>query len=233
MDTKSTQTSSGYNSTVHLRKSSGITAGGGGDAGGSLTLLSRKFLLTYWEKRGKEKGKMEKKRKKIKKEVKRWKGGKFKIGGRKVTKLGEDLFFFFFFASHFSKRLKFVLGVPQCEFSTEKKHFKPGKFQENMTLPLLKNIPLMPLMKGWSLYILCYGLIATEVLRKRTSCPSNQFKQIQETHMGLQRQHTIGLYATKFEWKSTYIWLHIQQVLWNHVYCFSFKLRRVNCGRVL
>ena len=36
-------------------------------------------------------------------------GGKFKIEGGKVTKLGEDLSF----ASHFLKPLKLVLGLPK------------------------------------------------------------------------------------------------------------------------
>ena len=42
----------------------------------------------------------------------------------KVIKRGEDLFFFAF---HFWKRRKFVLGLPKWEFSTGKKHFTPGK----------------------------------------------------------------------------------------------------------
>ena len=34
---------------------------------------------------------------------------------------------FFFFAFHFSKPLKFVFGLPKCEFSTGKKAFHTGK----------------------------------------------------------------------------------------------------------
>ena len=49
-------------------------------------------------------------------------------------KLGEDLFFFFF-ASHFSKPLKFVLGLPKWKFSNGKKYFMPGKKSEKITLP--------------------------------------------------------------------------------------------------
>ena len=41
--------------------------------------------------------------------------------------------------------LKFVLGLPKWEISTGKKLFTPGKKSEKITLPPLKNIPLMPL----------------------------------------------------------------------------------------
>ena len=106
---------------------SGVTGRG---AGVPRRLLTRKFLLTYWEKRGKEKKrkgvKIEKKRRKIVKgKVENCKG---KCGN--VTKWGEwgegicfcfcfcfgvfvffFVFLFFFFASHFSKPLKFVLDL--------------------------------------------------------------------------------------------------------------------------
>ena len=60
---------------------------------------------------------------------------KLEIKPGKAIKRGEDLFFlfiyliffFFFFAFHFWKRRKFVLGLPNCEFSTGKKHFTPGE----------------------------------------------------------------------------------------------------------
>ena len=55
--------------------------------------------------------------------------------GGKVTKGGGDLFFFFFFCFYFSKPLKFVLGLPKWKFSTGKKHFTPGKNQENDFAP--------------------------------------------------------------------------------------------------
>ena len=49
------------------------------------------------------------------------------------------LFFFFFFAFHFSKPLKFVLGLPKWEFSIGEKHFTPGKKnQEKWLCPLWK-----------------------------------------------------------------------------------------------
>ena len=57
---------------------------------------------------------------------------------------GED-FFSSFFAFHFSKPLKFVLGLPKWQFSTGKRHFTPGKHSGKLTLPPLKIIPLTPL----------------------------------------------------------------------------------------
>ena len=61
----------------------------------------------------------------------------------KVTKSGEDLFFFPPF--HFSKWLKFVLGQPKWEFSTGKKYFTLGKKSGKITLPPQKNILVTPL----------------------------------------------------------------------------------------
>ena len=46
--------------------------------------------------------------------------------------------YLFIFAFHFLEQLKFVLGLPKWKFSTG---IKSGK----VTLPPLKNIPLMPL----------------------------------------------------------------------------------------
>ena len=70
----------------------------------------------------------------------------------KATKMRRGSFFLFFcfvfvlfFAFHFSKPLKFALGAPKWEFSTEKKHFMPGKNSGKMTLSPLKNFPLTPL----------------------------------------------------------------------------------------
>ena len=58
-----------------------------------MTLFTRKFLLTYWEKRGKEKSENGEK----KKENQIKEGGKFDLmEGGKFTKWGEDPFFFFF-----------------------------------------------------------------------------------------------------------------------------------------
>ena len=47
-------------------------------------------------------------------------GGKLEMEVGKVIKRGEDLFFFFFFAFHFWKRQKFVLGLPKWEFTGKK-----------------------------------------------------------------------------------------------------------------
>ena len=122
-----------------LEVPSGVTGGGGGTGGQSAPqrLPTGKFLLTYREKVARKKLKRGNKRRKIE-------------NGRreKVPNWEEDLFFFFFFffffcfffffffAFHFSKRLKFVLGVPKWKVSTgKKKHFTPGKNQEKMTLP--------------------------------------------------------------------------------------------------
>ena len=71
------------------------------------------------ERQGK-KATMDQKRKKTEK----GKVEKLEMEGGKVTKWGEDLFFFFFI---FSKPLKFVLGLPNREISTRKKHFTLGK----------------------------------------------------------------------------------------------------------
>ena len=79
------------------------------------------------------------------------KKGRWKIenGRRKRCKMrrGTCLFFFFFFFFSFllSKPQKFVLGLPKWEFSTGKKHFTPGKNQEKLICPLLKNILVTPL----------------------------------------------------------------------------------------
>ena len=94
----------------------------------SQRLLTRKFLLIYREKRGKEK----------------WKE-------RKVTKWGEDLFFFAF---RFWKPLKFVLGLLKWmgySILYREKAFHARKKSGKMTLPPLKNIPLTPLVTSASL----------------------------------------------------------------------------------
>ena len=69
-------------------------------------------------------------------------GGKLEMEVGKVIKRGED---FFFFAFHFWKRRKFVLGLPKREFSTGKNHFTSGKKSGKMTLPPQKNMPVTPL----------------------------------------------------------------------------------------
>ena len=108
-------------------------------------LLTRKFQLTYWEK--KRQGKKEKRGEnwEEKKENCKREGGKLEIEGVKVTKWGEDFFFFFFFfAFHFSKPQKFVLGLQKWKVSTGKKHFTPGKKSGKWLCPLRKIFLLRP-----------------------------------------------------------------------------------------
>ena len=104
---------------------SGITAVGQG-AECPPTLLTGKFLVTYWygEKSGKEKG-----GKWRRKEWKSWKG-RWKIEWKEENLQNEERTLTsppppFLFT--FKKPLKFVLGLPEWEFSTAKKHFTPGK----------------------------------------------------------------------------------------------------------
>ena len=61
-------------------------------------------------------------------------------------------FLFSCFACHFTKALKFVLGLPKWEFSTGKKHFmRQEKNQEKwLCPPPPTNIPLMPLWSWFS-----------------------------------------------------------------------------------
>ena len=100
---------------------SGITGGGRG-VRMPQRLLTGKILLTYRDKRGKEKmekggGNGEGKKENCKKE-----GGKWKMEGGKSSKMRRGLFFFcffffFFFCFLLSKRLKFDLGLPRWKFS--------------------------------------------------------------------------------------------------------------------
>ena len=110
-----------------------------------LTLLTGKFLLTYREKRGKEKKENGERRKIKKREKGRWKCWKCKEENFENMERTFLFFFFFFFSFHFSKPLKFVLSLPKWEFSSGKKHFTPGKKIRKKWLPPLKNIPLTPL----------------------------------------------------------------------------------------
>ena len=141
---------------------SGVTGGGRG--------MGRVPPRDFWQgnfcwhirKRvARKRGKMDHKEKKTKK----GKGGKLKKGRRKSSKKRWWSVFFFvlfcfvfvfccfcfcfcFFAFNFSKRLKFILGLPKWEFSTGKKHFTPGKKSGKMTLPPQKNMPVMLLPVG-------------------------------------------------------------------------------------
>ena len=102
------------------------------------------------ERQGK-KGKWRRKEGKSKKKKKRrW---KIEYGRRKSYKMmrGPFFFFFFFFSLHFSKPLKFVLGLYQNG------NLLPGKSiscqeknQKKMTLPLWKIFLLLP----WSCFVI-------------------------------------------------------------------------------
>ena len=96
-------------------------------------LLTGKFLLTYWEKRGKEKRERGENGEEMKENFKR-EGGKLEMEVEKLWKIKEVrtffFFFFFFFAFHFWKRQKFgsLFWIYQNgNFSTGKEHFTPGK----------------------------------------------------------------------------------------------------------
>ena len=100
-----------------------------------------------WPMGKREGSKNKKENGKEKKENRKREGGKFKMDEGKVTKWGDDPFFFFSF--HFSKPLKFVFKVYQNgNFLWGIKHFTPGEYSGKITLPPLENIPLMPLLRG-------------------------------------------------------------------------------------
>ena len=116
---------------------SGVTGGGGGGAGDRIPprLLTGKFLLTYREKRGKEKGEMEQKRRKIEKgKVIKWKWKEEKLQNEERT------FFFFFFS--LLKTTKICFESNKMGIFYWEKAFHVGKKSGKMTLPPLKNIPL-------------------------------------------------------------------------------------------
>ena len=153
---------------------SGVTGGGGGrGAECPPRLPTGKFLLTYREKEAKKwkMGKMGRKRRKI---VKKGEGGKLKMEGGKSSRIRGGPFFFlfilfcfvlfcfvlfcffcfcfcflFFCFFVFSKRRKFVLGVPKWKFSTGKKDFTPGKKSGKITCQeecgSVLIMPLLPL----------------------------------------------------------------------------------------
>ena len=67
-----------------------------------------------------------------------------------VTKQGEDFFFIlFYFIFHFSKQLKFVLGLPKWEFSTgEKSILRREKNKEKLVCPSEKYSSYAPVKTG-------------------------------------------------------------------------------------
>ena len=104
--------------------------GGGGGAECSSTLLTRKFLLTYQEKRGKEK------RENWEEKKENWQreGGKLKMEVVKVIKWGEALFFFFFssfffffFCFSLFKTTEICFGSTKMEIFYREKAFHVGK----------------------------------------------------------------------------------------------------------
>ena len=120
----------------------------------SQRLLTRKFLLTYREKRGKENvekgGKLERKRRKNCKRE----GRKLKMEGGKSSIMRRGpffsflFFFFFFFCFCFFfvfvfvffcfllfKTTKICFGATKMELFYRKKHFTPGKKSGKMTFP--------------------------------------------------------------------------------------------------
>ena len=138
-----------YRNSTTIIQDSGVTGRG---QSAPQDLWPGNFLLTYREKRGKEKKEKgwnweEKKENNCKRE-----GGKLEMEVGKVILRWGPFFFFFFFFFHFWKWLKFVLGLQKWEFSTRKKHFTPGKIREKMTLPPQKNMPVTPLIQD-SIYL--------------------------------------------------------------------------------
>ena len=121
-----------YNS---ILMGSGFKVEGGGQST-PLTLVTGKI-------EARKKGKMENKRRKIQK----WKTEE----GGKVKKWGKALFpfFFFFFGSSLFKPTEICFGTTKMgRIFYREKAFNPGKKSGKMTLPPLKNIPLMPCLWG-------------------------------------------------------------------------------------
>ena len=84
---------------------------------------------------------MEKKRRKIVKgKVENWKCKEENLENEERT----FFFFFFFFAFHFSKPVKFVLGLPKWKCSIGKKHITPGKIRKKWLCPLREIFLLRP-----------------------------------------------------------------------------------------
>ena len=108
---------------------------GAGGTGVPPTLLTGKLMLTYREKRGKEKGEMEEE----KKENRKREGGevgKLKMEGRKVTKWGEDFFLllllllFFLFCFSLFKITEICFGSTKifCREKIRKNDFAPSEY---------------------------------------------------------------------------------------------------------
>ena len=74
-----------------------------------------------------------------------------------------------YFACHFWKRRKFVLGLPKSEFSTGKKHFTWGKNQKKLLCPLRKICLLRP----WLYH--CIWKYVSEHLRQKGGSTAQEF----------------------------------------------------------
>ena len=120
----------------------GITGRGGG-RGAELrvppTLLTRKFLLKYQEKRSKEKSENWKEKKENQK-------GKVENWGRKVTKWGqnEERTFFFFFLFTFQNHWNLFWVYQNGNFLPGKKISRQEKNQEIWLCPVWKIVLLRP-----------------------------------------------------------------------------------------
>ena len=101
-------------------------------------LLTRKFLLTYREKRGKEKKRGKWSRKEGKSKKGRW---KIENARRKSYKMRRGPFCFSLF-----KTTEICFGSTKMWIFYREKAFHAGKKSGKMALPPLKNMPLMPLM---------------------------------------------------------------------------------------
>ena len=100
--------------------SSGIIAG---DRVPQHFFLTRKVLLTYQEKKGKEKSENGEE----KKENQKREGGKLKMEGGKVTKWREDFFFFFFFFCFSLFKTTVIFGSTKMGIFYQEKAFHARK----------------------------------------------------------------------------------------------------------
>ena len=124
---------------VSRQSSSGVTGGG---QSAPQRLLTGKFLLTYREKRGKEKrekGEMEKKRRKIvKRKVENWNWLE------ESCKMRRGLFVCLFVCFSLLKTTKICFGCTKMKIFYREKVFHAGKNREKWLCPLRKIFLLHP-----------------------------------------------------------------------------------------